>query len=245
MAKKQHKLTLVLAILMLSRFVMKRIHPSVLIRARELVSDAQLHKAKLSREDFDDLPREAFHGNGRPMEPMNLVLIGSEEQVLHSFLEAGWHEADPVSMRNVMHAWSVIIFGRQYLTGPVTPLFVDDRKELMAFQKPTKINKFKQRHHGRIWSTQFQDTDGRPVWIMHASYDINIKGSGALNFPPTHKIAPEIDKERDLLVADLREAGAKLRATLQFQNAFEGFNAFGDEFNTDGKIAIVEMPNVT
>lgn len=241
MAKKRQKYTLILALMMLSRHLMRRVRPSMLIRAREQVTDSELGKLGLSREVFEDLPRQSFHGNGRPMEPMNLLLVGSEEQVLHSMLAAGWHEADPVTIRNVMRAWFKIITNGQYLTGPVTPLFVNNHMQTMAFQKPTRVNKFKQRHHLRIWRTDFVSESKRPLWVVHASYDISIKGSGAFNFPPTHRIDVDIDKERDLVVVDLKKIGAKMRGYVQLQNPHSLENAFDDAYKTDGRMAVIEL----
>jgi hypothetical protein len=241
MTKKRQKFTIVLGLLVLSRFVMHRIRPSALIRAREQVTKAELTKVGLSQEVFDDLPRQSFHGNGRPMEPMNVILVGTEEQVLRSMLAAGWYEADPVSFANVMRAWVALATNRQYLTGPVTPLFADGHMHVMGFQKPTELNKFRQRHHCRIWSTSLLDQHGHRLWIMHASYDISFKGSGIFSFPPAHTIEPNIDKERAEVVQDLKQAGAKLRGYIQFQNAHEGVNAFNDEFSTDGRAAVLEL----
>ncbi len=242
--KRSFSASLVLAGIILMRFVMRRVRPSAMIRGRAQQTAKALNRVGLDEAVFKLLPRQSFHANGYAMEPMNLIFVGSEEGILHSFLAAGWHEADPVNSTNLVKAYLAIILNRQYLTGPVTPLFVDDRIQTMAFQKSTKINKFRQRHHARIWSTTTRDINGHPIWIAHASYDVAIKADGIFRFPPTHRIDGNIDKERDLVVEDLTQVKAKFRGYVQFQNAFEEINAFNDPYFTDGRAAILEVARV-
>ncbi len=249
MKKSKNKQTfssaLVLALLMGMRFIMRRVRPSTVIRGRKQQTERELTKVGLTDEVLGDLPRSSFHANGKPMEAMNLVLVGAEEAVLSIFLAAGWHEADPVSPWALWKAFWAITLNLQYLTGPVTPLFVDNHIQTMAFQKPSQINKFRQRHHTRIWSTNLTDNEGQKLWIAHASFDVSIKAEGIFRFPPTHAIDADIDAERDLLVDDLVKTGAKLRGYVQMQNSFAGANAFGDEYKTDGRAAVVEIKNAT
>ena len=59
----------------------------------------------------------------------------------------------------------------------------------------------------------------------------------------THHIAPDIDVERDRLVAELREAG--LAQSVDWNDDFhperEGKNGGGDPWHTDGRLAIVTL----
>jgi hypothetical protein len=59
----------------------------------------------------------------------------------------------------------------------------------------------------------------------------------------THHIAPDIDAERDRLVAELRQAG--LVQSVGWNDDFhaerEGKNGGGDPWHTDGRLAIVML----
>src|SRR5207253_5703095 len=88
---------------------------------------------------------------------------------------------------------------RGYNEAPVSILLLDGRPPDLVFQK--QHNTFAARHHLRIWRRP--DTfQGKPVWVCAATHDT------AIDFSPenrtfTHKIDPEIDKERAKVVNDL------------------------------------------
>jgi len=68
-----------------------------------------------------------------------------------------------------------------------------------------------------------------------ASFDTNIK------WLVTHAIQPDIDTERDKLLADLRTSGQIANVQeQQFVNPTLGKNFSGDQFFTDGKAYIFE-----
>ena len=74
----------------------------------------------------------------------------------------------------------------------------------MAFEKPVGHSP-KERHHVRFWRTEKLD-EGRIVWIGSAAYDIGVELSRTTG-QITHHISPDVDAERDLIVADLTRAG--------------------------------------
>jgi hypothetical protein len=195
----------------------------------------------LSRDVFSALPRLSYLANGKPMEWMNLIIIGDEAAIKAAMEAGGWYEADNVTPWSLLKAFWVIIRGAQYLKGPMTPMFIDDQAQDLNYQKPTEENVFAKRHHARFWKTDQKDSSGAPVWIAHASFDKGIKGSGRFNFPPTHEIDADLDKERGIIAGDMVSGGAKLRGYIQFQPAGGGFNAFDDKFQSDGRAAVIEV----
>ncbi len=200
-----------------------------------------LKKVGLSKETFALLPRWGVLANGRPMEWMNLIVIGEEAEILSALQKGGWTVADRVSPGTLLRAFWAIITGGQYLSGPVTPIFIGDKPENFGAQKPTEANVFRERHHARFWKTDLTDKKARTVWIAHASFDKGIKGQGRFNFPPTHEIDADIDAERKVIVDDMIKGGAKLLAYIQFQQAGEGLNGFNDAFKSDGRAAVLEI----
>ncbi len=197
-------------------------------------------KLGLRSDVVDSLPRRGLrYDNGRLNESMNLVLFGTAEEVYDTWAEAGWYAADPVTPWSLLKSFIALVFNLQYKHGPVTPIMANGHQQEMSFQKPTDMNKFRQRHHARVWSTPYASTSGRPVWIAHASYDIDIKN--IFKFPPAHEIDKDLDGERGIVVKDLTGAGAVLRGFVVLQQPHSGVNAFGDEFETDGRAAVLEM----
>jgi hypothetical protein len=79
------------------------------------------------------------------------------------------------------------------------------------------------------------------VWVATASFDIGIELSPRLHLP-THRIDPNIDAERALIVSDLTSAGAKELGMLRVVPPLQGTNAGGDAFMTDGRAAVLAVP---
>jgi undecaprenyl-diphosphatase len=107
----------------------------------------------------------------------------------------------------------------------------------LAFQKPTNSNTLRQRHHTRLWHTDFKLADGKEVWVATASYDEGIEFAGPAKLP-THHIDPNIDAERSYIVSSL---GLKNVSYEQVVNPQAGKNASGDTFFTDGKAVVTEL----
>jgi hypothetical protein len=132
---------------------------------------------------------------------------------------------------------SVGFQGHQYLKAPVTPSYLNAEPENLAFQKPTDSNTLRQRHHTRLWQTDFRLASGQEVWVATASYDEGIEFAGPAKLP-THHIDPNIDAERSYIASSL---GLKNVSYLQVVNAQAGKNASGDVFFTDGKAAVIRL----
>ena len=85
--------------------------------------------------------------------------------------------------------------------------------------------------------------DARPVWIGGATFDRSA-GMSHRGFHPTHHITPDIDLERDTLVADLARAGdvaARWHVT-GIGPRIDAHNAEGDRVDTDGEMTVVVLP---
>ncbi len=125
---------------------------------------------------------------------------------------------------------------RQYLNAPVTPSYLNAKPQDLAFQKPTDANTLKQRHHTRVWRTDYVLPDGRPIWVATASLDDGVKFAGPAKLP-THHIDPNIDAERSFIAQSLGVPSD----LIQVVNSQLGRNASGDPFYTDGKAIIINL----
>lgn len=168
------------------------------------------------------------------MEPINFIYIGTENQLVSIFNKHGWYRADKSTVSNTLKALAVGFQGRQYLTAPVTPSYLNYKPEDIAFEQSTATHSLKQRHHTRLWRTDFVLPDGRPIWVATASFDEGVEFAGAAKLP-THHIDPNIDRERNYIIGSLGLQG-DLLAVVQPQL---GKNASGDSFFTDGKAELV------
>jgi len=91
----------------------------------------------------------------------------------------------------------------------------------------------------RFWKSEDVDSDGRPVWIGAAVYDEHV-GFSETTGQITHVTGPDIDKERDKLMLDLKETGMLSETYFidDFHKIHEGRNGGGDPWRTDGKLAV-------
>ncbi|MGT2461102.1 LssY C-terminal domain-containing protein [Sinomonas atrocyanea] len=192
--------------------------------------------ASLDESSLSRLPVYSETLTGEHMEPASFILVGTQDQLVHTFESRGWDEADRSTLANTLRAFAVGFQGGQYPTAPVTPSFMASQPEAVAFQKATAANTLRQRHHIRIWRSGYTVPDGRSVWEATASFDDGIEFAGAAKVP-THHIDPNIDAERSYITGTLGYPDN----LIPFTHPQMGHNGSGDEFFTDGKAELLTL----
>ena len=190
--------------------------------------------------DLRDGPTLTHTASGIPGDPLNISLVGSEEEVIRALTTAGWFPANPLTFRSSVRIAIDTVFKKPDDEAPVSNLYLFGRKEDLAFEKPVGDSP-KERHHVRFWRTEKLDED-RVVWIGSAAFDIGVELSRTTG-EITHHISPEVDTERDLLMADLTKASlvGELRWVDGFHKELQGRNGGGDPWRTDGRLAVVVL----
>ena len=189
----------------------------------------------------EGMPRITVTGNGIPGDPLNIGLVGTEEEVDAAMLAAGWFPADPLSLRSSLRIAAGTVLRRSYDTAPVSSLYVWGRKQDLAFEQPVGDDP-RRRHHVRFWKSEEVDEHGRPLWAGAATFDTKV-GLSYTTGQITHHIDGNVDAERDKLLGDLQHA--KVVALVDWINDFhqqrEGRNGGGDQWHTDGRVPIVYL----
>jgi hypothetical protein len=191
-----------------------------------------------------DRPMVTRTAQGIPGDPLNVGLVGLKEEVIRAMRAAGWYPADAITLKTSIDIAGSVLFDRPYRDAPVSDLFYDGRRQDFAFEKPVGSSADR-RHHVRWWLVLEHGSEGRPVWLGSVTFD---RGAGVshLTGAITHHIAPDIDAERDGLIAGL-DAARMLTTTYQISGSgptFNGRNGGGDRYFTDGEITIgVISPN--
>jgi membrane-associated phospholipid phosphatase len=212
--------------------------PMALLPARQLTDISALRTALPP-----DIPRLSEDLIGGQMEPISLVIAGSEKDILNGFTRAGWTRADlPTPIRLVREALAALR-NRPDPSGPATPVFLADQPQYLTLEKPgTGAPSIRRRHHTRLWQTRYCLAPGcRTVWVATASYDTGLEMSQRLHLP-THRIDPVIDEERELIARDLMNVGAKQEGKVTLSPPLHGSNAAGDPFYTDGRATVLVLP---
>jgi hypothetical protein len=191
------------------------------------------HQRKLA-----DLTMVTRNGEGIPGDPINVGLVGSRDDVLCAMNAAGWYPADPVTLRSSIAIVGSVLLDRPYHDAPVSNLFYLDRREDLAFEKPAGASA-NRRHHVRFWKALDQGEEGQAVWLGAITFDRGV-GLSHDDARITHHIAPDIDAERNLLTADLKNANVVTRIyeVSGIGATLAGRNGEGDRYYTDGEIKI-------
>lgn len=175
-----------------------------------------------------------------PGDPVNIVLVGSDTEVVRGMTATGWFPANPITFRSSARIVEDSVLRRPDDDAPVSDLFLFGRKEDLAFEQPVGDSP-RQRHHVRFWRSDKLHED-RPAWIGAATFDERV-GFSHTTGQITHHIGPDVDLERDLIANELQKAG--LVQSIEWDNGFhshlEGRNGGGDLWRTDGRLAIVVM----
>ncbi len=183
-----------------------------------------------------ELPKYTETLLGTKQEPISFVLVAKSDETLLSDLEdAGWMLADKADPDSIVKLAKTALQNGSYPTAPMTPSFWNARVYDFGFEKPTEARSVRERHHARVWRTRFATPEGN-VYVATASQDIGLK------WLVTHKINPDIDKERELLFADLERAGVVGDAVKEKLVAPTlGTNFSGDRFFTDGEAYVLVL----
>jgi hypothetical protein len=183
-------------------------------------------------------PRHTTTAQGRQGDAVNVGFIGSEEELHRTLAAAGWFAADPITLRTSIKIAADVVLHKPYAHAPVSDLFLWGRRQDAAFEQPVGDSP-KQRHHVRFWRSAEVDHHGEPLWLGAATYDERVEISRTTG-GITHKISPDIDRERNKLVSDTIRA-----ETLdgyywvdQFHTQPEGQNGGGDPYFTDRRLAV-------
>ncbi len=180
-------------------------------------------------------------GGTTPGDPLNLVVVGEEQQILVAFVRGGWDFTETVNSGTVRHMASSFLFGNPYRNAPVGPLYFDGRHQDFALQRARST--VSERNHLRLWLTPLR-VAGQPVWIGQVSRDIGVRFTSKTPFLTTHAIDPDIDEARDFVFEDLLVTGSLQRWGL-VRGVGEAVpekartNLTGDHYFTDGLRLVV------
>ena len=123
--------------------------------------------------------------------------------MVQALLAAGWNPATPLGFDSSVRIAVDTVIDKPDPNAPVSSLYLYGRKEDLAFEKPVGHSP-RERHHVRFWKSP-ETKHGRPLWMGSATHDIGVELSHTTG-QVTHHIAPDVDAERDLLLAELTAA---------------------------------------
>ena len=184
------------------------------------------------------LPTRTVTADRIPGDPLNVALVGTQAELIGAFARAGWRQPAPLGLRTDLGIGESVVLDRPDPTAPVSRLYLFGREQDIAFEQEVGSSA-RQRHHVRFWRDDAAGDGKRPLWLGAASFDRGV-GLSHTTGQITHHISPDLDAERDHVLASLAAAG---QLEVEYQVSGEGptlvgRNGGGDAYFTDGEIDV-------
>ena len=190
---------------------------------------------------LDKIPRRVADQQGDPGDMTNFILIGSEEQLRQAFQQAGWVLVDRTKKEAILHGILASINKESYVEMPMSELYLFGRPQDFGFAMATPYEVALQRHHNRVWRSPYT-VNGQTVWVGAGTHDIGLERDERTG-GVTHKIDPEVDKEREFIDESLTSTGlvaGKMYVTPS-QPLSRARTATGGGFHSDGRVLVMEL----
>lgn len=181
-------------------------------------------------------PRSTDRRGTAPADPINLLFVGAAADVDTAFGRAGWMAAQRSTFGSLARETGDILLQQRDSAGPMSHEYYQGRVEDLRFERASPSARA--RHHVRLWRADASDT----LWAAAATEDVGMLVS-AKRHTVTHRVAPDIDRERDLLVGDLLAGGCVVLAgygTLPGALT-SGVTVGGQPYVTDARVAVLRV----
>jgi hypothetical protein len=204
---------------------------------------AETKVAGVTADLLASIPRRISDKQGNPGDMVNILIVGTKEQVVHAFATAGWVSVDSDVQSTVIAGLIDTIQKKDYLTMPMSTLYLFNRPQDYGFAHAEPVRVAMSRNHLRAWQSSHM-IGGRPVWCIAATHDVGFERDERNN-GVTHKIDPDIDKEREYVNDTLSGTGLVIaREHIAPPDPLtEARTATGGSFHSDGRILVLVLDN--
>jgi LssY C-terminus len=142
--------------------------------------------------------QQARQQGTHPSDVVNVLFLGSREELDRAFYAAGWSQADGKSPLSLYRMYDALTKRVGYRRAPMNTLTLNGVLPDFVYQK--NLDTVQKRHHVRLW----REPHRANVWLGAAAEDIAFRFQ-LMHW--THSTAPNIDVERAKVVNDLAFTG--------------------------------------
>lgn len=201
--------------------------------------------AGITTDLLSKIPRRVSDPAGKPGDMVNVLIVGTQEQVVQAFTAAGWVKVDAKVGNTALNAVMDSLEKKDYLTMPMSTLFLFGRAQDYGFAHAEPVRVAMSRNHLRVWKSAYE-VDGRPLWCVAATHDIGFERDQRNN-GVTHKIDPAIDGEREYVNGTLSGTGLVVQRdhVSPADPLTTAKTATGGEFHSDGRILVLVLKKTT
>ena len=204
---------------------------------------AEMRVAGITANLLGQIPRRVTDPNGNPGDMVNVLIVGTQDQLVQAFTAAGWVQVDKSVGSAMLAAVMGTIEKKDYLTMPMSTLFLFNRAQDYGFAHGEPVKVAMSRNHLRVWKSPYE-IEGRPLWCIAATHDIGFERDQRNN-GVTHKIDPAIDGEREYVNGTLSGTGLVVQRdhVVPPDPLTTAKTATGGEFHSDGQILVLVLKN--
>jgi hypothetical protein len=206
------------------------------------------------------VPRYTITGDGLPGDPVNLVLVGTLQQLHAAFAIAGWSEAYRLGLASSWRMVRAFVFNSPYPSAPFSTLYLYGRGQDIGFQKAID-NSPRKRHHIRFWALSLAraeatmgtasfwlNTDRPPdnehvLWVGAGTKDTGLSLT-RLTFQITHATDSDTNAERDFIIAELQH-----NRVIEHVNTYRAGQRLPLEqinhYITDGEVTVARLTPIS
>jgi hypothetical protein len=118
------------------------------------------------------IPRRISDPAGKPGDMVNVLIVGTQDQMVHAFTTAEWVQVDKTVGNTALNAVMDSLEKKDYLTMPMSTLFLFNRPQDYGFAHGEPVRVAMSRNHLRVWKSPYE-VDGRPcgVWRLPTMSD--------------------------------------------------------------------------
>lgn len=191
------------------------------------------------------IPCRVSDPNGNPGDMVNVLIVGTQDQMLQVFAAAGWVQVDKSVTGMVLNALPNSLEKKDYLTMPMSTLFLFNRAQDYGFAHAEPVQVAMSRNHLQVWKSPYA-IEGRPLWCVAATHDIGFKRDQQNN-GITDKIDPVIDAEREYVIGTLSGTGLVVQRdhVLPADPLTTAKTATGGVFHSDGRVLVLVLKDST
>jgi hypothetical protein len=201
----------------------------------------ETHISSITPALLDEIPRRVSDPDHDPGDMVNILIVGTEDELVRTFTTAGWVHVDSTVKETLVAGLMDSLQKKDYLTMPMSTLYLFDRAQDYGFAHAEPVRVAMSRNHLRAWKSPY-DAGGRPVWCIAATHDIGFERDQRNN-GVTHKIDPAVDGEREYVNDTLSSTGlvAAREHVTPASPLMEAKTATGGSFHSDGRILVLVL----
>lgn len=188
---------------------------------------------------LQNVPERTTTTSGKDADLVNLLLVGSQDQIALAFAGAGWLASDRNSYHAFLKEFAAFLSFSNYATLPVSRQLLNGQAADSTWQK--SLNSYGKREHLRVWG-QPASVLGKQAWL--GAYTRETSAALSIRYGKfIHHIDPNLDQGVNMLVRDLTLSGCVESVHLlpRFDTPRTLVNSTGDAMRTNGGLMVVYL----